>query len=152
MDILGLQVTMCAAGSDGPVVWVRPDAKKMEFWRTQLNEVLVTGILPYRAAFKLAGRLSFGVFAAWGIIARQRLRSLRQHVASGGGRISADLRLDLEWWAPFLAAPIQVPRPLQPQRLDLALLYSDAEGDGGLGAVLVAPIEPCGQPPGHRPS
>jgi hypothetical protein len=138
LDILGVHVSLPCDGDLGEeVMLLIPDAKKMEFWRLEVQAAVKSGVLAPHAAERLVGRLGFGVAAVWGGLAAYRLRVLRHHSFGDSSHVSEGLREDLQWWDLFLASPPTRARPLLPPR-DIVLLFTDAEGDGGLGAVLMS--------------
>ena len=99
-----------------------------------INGALESGLLPPAEAPSLAGKLNFAQCAAFAKVGRSFFPSIYAHERRRGAAIGKRLRADLEWWVDFLgaAAPRMV-RKLSKQ-VD-ALLYTDAAGDGGLGAV-----------------
>jgi hypothetical protein len=90
-------------------------------------------------AIKMAGRLAYASFAAVGPIGRNRARSIHKWANRGGGSLASCSKLvaDMSWWCGWLRAAqacTWVPRLLD---LPSAVLYTDAEGSGGIGGVLV---------------
>jgi hypothetical protein len=137
LDILGIEVSFLHDRGEWPAMWLRPDLRKVQFWRQTVLGALQSNVLPFHDAQKLAGRLSFGVAAVWGEVARSRLHTLFAHIAAGRNRLRHELAADLQWWQSFLEHPLQRPRPLCPASIPCVILYTDAEGSGGLGAVLL---------------
>ena len=128
-DILGIRVTLTDTE-----LCIAPEPRKVALWLDCLSTAVTRGYLCLRDSSKLCGRLSFASSASWGPVSRARLRLLYRHALSGQPRLHPALAADLAWWIRRL-------QRLTPQRLPLLvldpfILYTDAEGNGGLGAVL----------------
>ena len=128
-DILGIRVDLTADS-----LLLSPEPRKVALWISSLKAALASSSLSIPSAMKLAGRLNFAASAAWGSIARSRLRRLYRHIHLGHPLVQDDLAGDLSWWI------LRLER-LEPHRLflhivDPVILYTDAEGSGGLGGVI----------------
>ena len=101
-----------------------------------IQDCLSVNSLPLGLASQLVGRLSFAAWAVWGHIARSRLRSLYDFLLCGAGEFSHEVRKSLLWWEHRLQS--LVPRLILLREFNSAviLIYTDAEGSGGLGALL----------------
>ena len=115
---------------------------KRRFWADLARQTLATGKIEYRELERLVGRLAFAAAAAWGPIARGHLTALYALLARGGSLIDVEsvpsARQDLEWWTTWLLEGRI--KDIIPHILALpsAIIYSDAEKNGGIGAVLFA--------------
>ena len=129
-DVLGVEVSV----GDG-VVHLAVDSSKATYWLEQLKQFVVARQLSHPQAQTLAGRLSFGCHAVWGRFPRLRL-SLLYRMAAGLPVDPQALMVDLAWWRRFLAEQ-------NSRRIDLfptmapVVVYSDASGSGGCGALLL---------------
>ena len=134
--VLGVSIR-CAPGS----LTFRVDAAKAAFWR---EELLLFATHPaLKLLLKLVGRLAFGCQAVWGPRAAARLAPLFRALSDGapyaGGSLAANaLAAAVGWWRSFLdaAALTSAVYALRPAVAPPCLLYTDAEGYGGLGACL----------------
>jgi hypothetical protein len=135
LDILGVTVSLQSTIS-GLVISTVPDKAKVDFWLKDIQDCLSVNSLPLGLASQLVGRLSFAAWAAWGHIARSRLRSLYDFLLCGAGKFSLEVRKSLLWWEHRLQS--LVPRLILLKEFNSAviLIYTDAEGSGGLGALL----------------
>ena len=128
-DILGVKVEI----TDSELL-LTPEPRKVALWIQMINVALDKSSLGLADAMKLAGRLNFAASATWGQVARSRLRRLYGHIVNGNTDFGRPLASDLTWWLSRLER-------LEPQRLalfidDPVVIYTDAEGNGGLGGVI----------------
>ena len=128
-DILGVKVEI----TDSELL-LTPEPRKVALWIQMINIALDKSSLGLADAMKLAGRLNFAASATWGQVARSRLRRLYGHIVNGNTDFGRPLASDLTWWLSRLER-------LEPQRLalfidDPVVIYTDAEGNGGLGGVI----------------
>ena len=99
-----------------------------------ISSALSSGALALVEAPSLAGKLNFAQCAVFGKVGRSFFPSIYAHERGRRAAIGSRLRADLERWAEYLAdAAPRLIRKLS-NRVD-ALLYTDASGAGGLGAV-----------------
>ena len=135
LDILGITVSLqqCA---EGLCLLLLPEARKVAVWMSSISSSLDSGALHQKAASKLAGRLSFAAWSVWGPLARSRLRHLYIHSLRGDTAISSHLSKDLRWWLSCLETLPALRLPLWRRSDPVAVVYSDAEGSGGVGAFL----------------
>ena len=113
---------------------------KRQYWDDQIAQTLATGVISYRDLEKLVGLLAFASSAAWGPLARSHLASLYGLLAWASSHIDVRTMVcatsDLEWWRQWLLEArviTVVPRVIA---LPFVIIYSDAEKDGGIGALL----------------
>ena len=135
-DVLGISTSLAGeAGSQFLRATVEP--RKLEVWLTTISSSISSRQLPHGDAVKLAGRLSFAAWALWGQVARSHLRRLYDHVVSGSCTLSSASLDELRWWRDRLSDPSSAQRlvPRQPGAAPV-VLYTDAEGSSGCGAVL----------------
>ena len=112
------------------------DSGKVTFWLSELDTLVASGRVDSQEARRLAGRLSFGCSAVWGRLPRGRLSRLFQ--AAHGSKVDPTrLRADLRWWLSFLAVSNSTTVSLSLSSEPWSLLYTDAAGSGGGGAVLL---------------
>ena len=114
------------------------DPSRATFWRETIMEILAKRSLPAQQASKLAGRLNFAVSAAVGGTGGSRLRNI-YHQAFAGGAFSDDLARELLWWYDRLCIAKPALHSVGPAPQRTCTLYTDADGSGGIGAVLLTP-------------
>ena len=114
-----------------------PDTPKVQFWLSELRRLSTATSTSQLEVQSLVGRLSFAVSAAYGPSCRGRLRPLFDWANRGGGLRCSAVNSALAWWTSRLARPAPRRLRLTDHELPPALLYTDAEGNGGLGAVLI---------------
>jgi hypothetical protein len=145
IELLGCEVVFVdAAGAGTWQMRMGPSEAKCREWAEQLRDCLRRGHLSSGEASKVAGRLSWAATWTWGQVGRAFVRPLFNWP---GGALSKRLRRALRWWVRRLGEPV-LPRvvdldvgglpglaAVEDARPDF-LLYTDAEGSGGLGAVL----------------
>ena len=134
MEVLGVSVALDSSGLS-----FAPEPRKAKLWILTMATALNVGRLALQAASKLAGRLNFAASSTWGPVARHRIRRLYHLICRGGGSISPRLREDLEWWIDRLEK--LVPRRFLFASAPVSLVYTDAEGSGGLGGFMSAAVE-----------
>ena len=130
-DVLGVRVAL-----HGLCAILAVDSGKVTFWLSELQALISDGSVTSEAARRLAGRLAFGCSAVWGRFPRARLSSLFR-LAHGAFVDRIKLSKDLVWWQSFLHTTNSATVHLGVRELPLALLYTDAAGSGGIGAVLL---------------
>ncbi len=137
LDILGITTSLKIINGDLHLTYV-PDSLKVSFWLEDLVSIQSSGFLLIEPARQIIGRLSFAAWSVWGPIASARLRPLYTFLMFGGGRLSKDARKSLEWWTHRL-------RNLQPKLSilkelvdEIVIIYTDAEGNGGLGGIFTS--------------
>ncbi len=135
LDILGVTVSL-SFDENGVVVSSVPDAAKVSFWLSDIHDCLRSGTLLLALASQLLGRLSFAAWAVWGQVARARLRPLYSFLLAGAGRLPANVRESFEWWERRLTTSFPRTSKIRSLASPIFLVYTDAEGSGGLGAVL----------------
>ena len=111
-----------------------PEPRKAALWCLCIAAALEAGRIAMQAASKMAGRLNFAASSTWGPVARHRIRRLYSLICRGGGLLSARLREDLSWW--FERLQRLEPRRFLFAQAPVSIVYSDAEGSGGLGGFL----------------
>ena len=89
----------------------------------------------------LCGRLCFAVFSVWGPSARARLRPLYNWGRSGGVPNPSCISC-LNWWKKKLLCGEPTRLTLFPDGLPPVIVYTDAEGKGGIGGLLFDPLGP----------
>ena len=114
------------------------DPLKRQNWKKMISEVLKRGRISPRIASKFAGRFNFISHAVLGPLGGSRLRQLyRFAFMELEGRISLELKDDLKWWSEYLTDGEPVVVHIYPRDSFVPILYTDAEGSGGLGAVAI---------------
>ena len=134
--VLGVRVT-CRPHS----LQFEVDSAKVTFWLRLLRDMAEAPRVSAVDLARLAGRLSFGCWAVWGPGARARLAPFFKPSRFVLGRLSAAARADLLWWASFLSSDplLSSSFPTRPWVRPPFVLYTDAEGSGGVGAALLTP-------------
>ena len=116
-------------------VTTRLDPQKAEFWRGIINDIIDSGIIPTKVAEKLAGRLNFATSATVGGVGGARLRNIYSAVFQCNTRVNDSLLVELKWWAERLRSQTDSLFPCGPRLQKVCVLYTDAEGSGGIGAL-----------------
>ena len=130
--ILGVKVTCLSDSLEFEV-----EESKVAFWVQQLHEVAEGRPQSPQELHKLVGRLSFGCWAVWGQGAAAQLAPFYRAVFSGDVR-SPGLREAAQWWIAHLSGAVcrVMAYRLSPAALPPCVIYTDAEGSGGVGACL----------------
>ena len=123
-------------------VTTRLDPQKAEFWRGIINDVIDSRVIPTKVAEKLAGRLNFATSATVGGVGGARLRNLYSAVFRCDTRVDDSLLVELKWWSERLRSQTDSLFPCGPRPQKICVLYTDAEGSGGIGAL----FETAGKP------
>ena len=116
------------------------EASKLAFWLQELEALLVHP--GFRSLTKLVGRLAFGCAAVWGprpaAFLADFFTALHCGTPLAGSLRARRFSAVTRWWLAFLtqAAGASVLFRLPPASAPPAVLYTDAEGAGGLGACL----------------
>ena len=124
---------------------------KAERWLRELNETIETGYWTGEEAGKWAGRLQWGTSLVWGRAGRAYLRPLYWHRESGAahGPLTRRHLACLRWWQRLLQEKQSRDFPWDDSEesgpADL-LVFTDAEGDGGAGAIVYATQPAHGTP------
>ena len=141
MTILGVLLVIICVGNVY-YAQLNIDPRKQSVWLGAINKALQTHQLLPCEAEVLAGRLEFAASAVLGKGHRHRLITIYAH-GSKHAQVSSDissatdLLSDLQWWANLLSSKLSHRMvQLTGDRPPPLLLYTDAEGKGGLGAVL----------------
>ena len=139
--LLGVSVELHPSAGNDPspaAIHLELEPAKATFWRDEIVSILTEDYISPHQAQQLAGRLSFACWAIWGAAATARLSSLfSQAFGEESQQLSLELVDDLKWWHELLEHHIMravVPCPLR--RRPVTLVYTDAEGAGGLGVVI----------------
>ena len=101
-----------------------------------MNQHLSEGTLSSEAAQKLAGRLGFVAFAVLGPLGASHVNHLYRRCYESKEVMSSDLEQEVRWWCNCLSRNKRVTIPLSLLGGGPIVLYTDAEGYGGTGAVL----------------
>ena len=126
---------------------VRLDSKKAEHWTRIVQEVLSDGVLSADLSLKMASRFSFVAYAVLGPVGASHIVHLYRRcydctgVATMSSRkslaLSSDLLCELSWWEKYLLQNKSRTIRVSPTNVPAAVLYTDAEGRGGTGGVLI---------------
>jgi hypothetical protein len=136
-DVLGVTVTLIESSS-GTSLELVPEPRKLEVWKLSVASALVTGSMDFQSCQQLVGRLSFAAWAVWGPHSRTRIRPLYTYCLAGAGPLPDLITKSFLWWLDRLERPPSVRMQLA-HLLDVPLiLYTDAEGSSGIGAVLIS--------------
>ena len=137
MDILGVSIELSIIkGMLHALASV--DGSKACFWLREIQGILSSSTLDHEVITKLVGRLSFAAFAAYGPSSRSRLTSLYHLLHEEPSRLTSSASSDLHWWASQLRGGRSRAHRLGPPLAPPVFIYTDAEGTGGIGAVLWA--------------
>ena len=114
------------------------DPSRAAFWRQKILEILSARIFRLEIARKMAGRLNFASSAAVGGTGASRLKEIYKS-SFFLREFCSELEHELVWWAGRLENPRPVSVPIGPLPDRVVVLYTDAQGAGGVGAVLATP-------------
>ena len=138
MEILGVLVRLVPATPTNPfAAFLSIGESKKVHWVSILRSLTDRKTAGLVEGMQVCGRLAFACYAVFGPIARANLQGLYRWIARGAGTIGTRALDDLHWWSHWLPKgreALVVPRPLD---LPGLIAYSDAEGNGGIGGVLV---------------
>ena len=137
-SLLGVSISVDEKVRHGSLrrsISIRLDPVKAEFWENMIREALRTKSLSAQAAKKLAGRLNFAVSAAVGGTGGARLKEIYRH-SFGFTAYTESLHDELTWWLQRLQSTKPSLCPVGPNPERTCIVYSDAEGNGGLGGIL----------------
>jgi ribonuclease HI/cell division protein ZapA (FtsZ GTPase activity inhibitor) len=138
MTILGVLVTIVAV-AHVTFAQLDIDPRKQAVWLRTIDGAISRLRLSPSEAESLAGRLEFAASAVLGKGHRHRLMTVYEHSYRHDSNIASQEALldDLRWWSQLLSSTVHHRRvQLNGSRSPPMLLYTDAEGSGGLGAVL----------------
>ena len=113
--------------------------RKLQVWIKEAQQILLSESVDLRRLTRLVGRLSFASWAIWRQVARSRLRAAYSFLLSGSESHRRRMVLDLEWWLSLLQRPLPAQAGVSSGLQDPVVVYTDAEGSSGLGAVLHTP-------------
>jgi len=145
MPLLGIVVTLVPTSS-GLEVHLSPDPAKLEFWLDSLASMATGRPATAAEVEQLTGRLCFAVASLWGPAARAKMSALYSW-SQCGGRPSEECLEVISWWRTHLMSGDPVVLRLSPDPRPPLILYTDAEGKGGIGAILVDPEAPLADSP-----
>ena len=120
-------------------VELRIDDVKRKLWSGMVAACLCEGPLPNEELEALVGRLGFAAYAVYGRWANSRLPALYAAVGHLTPEVllNEDSRQDLKWWQEQLESDVCSCVPMSLVVTRPILSYTDAEGTGGIGAVLL---------------
>ena len=116
----------------------------------EIQHILKTNVLSPAQAAKLRGKLGFAQSLLFGRFGRAMLKPITERQYSVVRRrapLRTNLRVALTWWVSALKNPKPRTVPLRPVRP--CVVYTDACGEGHLGAVLCSPLGVTAH--GHAP-
>ena len=142
VTLLGADITI----EEGTVTACVSEAKRVKYLETLLDIAKSDTLSPGIAA-KMAGRLNFSTSLLFGRWGRSMTRpfTVRQYTLKGSHRLNPELRHAVRWWIRVLS------KNLRPKRISLTqrapvVAYSDAEGTGSIGVVIIG-RQPSVAPP-----
>ena len=134
-NVLGIQITLLQQES---AMKFSPDPLKAGLWVSEIQHILNGGgpidLVHFRT---LTGRLGFAAWAIWGASSRCHLSGLHYQVRTWSTALSSQATADLQWWLDQLERMVALVRPITFPHQPPLILYTDASGDGGLGAFLM---------------
>ena len=117
-------------------IYASIEPAKAEHWSNIMEGILEVGYISARDAERLAGRLNFAAGAVAGRAGAARIRYVYCLAAKCGGRLVAQAREELQWWIQYLRVGQRHRFPLRNISLPVTVMYTDAEGRGGIGGCL----------------
>jgi len=117
---------------------VRMDKDKAKFWSSLLDDAASRDTITVKEAEKMSGRLCFTACAVIGASGLCRLHYFFKAASTRGSSstpIGPELKEEITWWASFLKSSRTTVIPLRDD-LPFASVFTDAEGNGGVGAVV----------------
>ena len=136
MAVLGVLASLDHHPDGSVSVDRSPDPPRVSFWLKELDKLASADSSSRLEIQRLVGRLSFAVSAALGPSCRGRLRPLHDWANIGGGFRSQAATRALAWWTRRLSSAVPRTILLTSRPSDPVLVYTDAEGNGGLGVVV----------------
>eukprot|EP00971_Amphidinium_carterae_P351614 6492191-Amphidinium_carterae.1 len=136
MVVLGAQVSVVFEPQ--PKVTMKVDKSKAVKWATALREHLASKHMPPGDAAKFAGKLSFAVTVQANKVGRAFVKPFfaQSHDPLHGNAISALLQQAIRWWLEYLELRPPAVRRLWQLNRPQTVMWTDASGEGWLGAVL----------------
>ena len=144
MIILGVDITYWVDQSGIPYVTLRIDRAKRAIWIQTLETAEKSRKLSKHLAEKLAGRLEFASSAILGRWVRHRITHIYKHVYSKSSDLSPAAIAEIKWWKQKLSPEVDLCRTIKliPDSEDPWIIYTDAHGKGGIGAILCTSVNP----------
>jgi hypothetical protein len=139
MTVLGVDVTLSTLrrrGQPRTYCVTKVDKGKSIFWVRQINDVLDRGVITGTEAEVMAGRFNFAACAVIGRPGFCRIRHLYSAVKCKSSAISGKLQAELHWWRQFLVSESSFRYAISPTSSEYVSIFTDAEGGGGIGAVM----------------
>lgn len=137
--VLGIQLEVKYVnrrGRSSVKVYASIEPVKAMHWAAVMEDVLRAGYIGAKDAERLAGRLNFAAGAIAGRSGAARIRYIYCLATKGGGKLVAQAREEMQWWMRCLCMGQKHRFPLSSLSLPIILLYTDAEGGGGIGGCL----------------
>ena len=133
-DILGVRVSLCA---DGSGLQFAAETRKAKIWSQEITETLSAPQVDFPRFRKLVGRLSFAGWATWGQVSRCHVVGLHRQIRKWSSTLMLRTIVDLHWWSDHINKLSVRLVPFCLATTEPILMYTDACGRGGLGAVCV---------------
>eukprot|EP00971_Amphidinium_carterae_P116065 2299382-Amphidinium_carterae.1 len=136
MVVLGAQVSLSFYPE--PKLTMKVDEDKASRWASALQTSLVDQVMSPGEAAKLAGKLSFAVTVQANKVGRAFVKPFfaQSHDPLQGNVISSLLRQAIMWWIEYLTLRPPAVRKFLQQSRQQTVVWTDASGEGWLGAVL----------------
>jgi len=139
--VLGVQLTIEERemrGKGSSVLEVTIDKTKADHWRSKLRDIKARGFNTAKEAESIAGRANFISQMILGPAGASRVRAIYQAVyQSDRSTLQGELLQEVNWWEDYLSTRKPVTIRLNDSSGPVTIIYSDAEGTGGIGGLIV---------------
>jgi hypothetical protein len=142
MTVLGVGVRIPRPPMFSAAMQLGVDPMKGRLWLQGLEQLAAMRCLPGAEMQTLVGRLSFAVHAVFGRLASAHMPALFEMALDPHGDAEADQEAleDIAWWKETLLQDRKSEIPIFTSSAPPVIVLSDAEGTGGIGAVLRMPV------------
>jgi len=125
-------------GKHSSVIQVCIDEAKAKHWMAKIRDIKARGFITSKEAESTAGRANFIAQMVLGPAGASRVRAIYQSVyQSDRSVLEGELLEELNWWEDYLATRKPVTIQLDKSSGPVTIIYSDAEGTGGIGGLIV---------------
>ena len=125
-------------GDHSSVMQVSIDEAKAAHWLEKIQAIKARGCITSKEAESIAGRANFISQMVLGPAGASRVRAIYQAVyQSDKSALEGELLEEIDWWQGYLATRKPVTIKLDKSSGPVTIIYSDAEGTGGIGGLII---------------
>ena len=139
--VLGVQLSIedkSMRGKPSCILHVSIDELKAKHWISKIQCIRSNGVITSKEAESVAGRANFIAQMVLGPAGASRVRALYQAVyQSERSILEGELLDELDWWEDYLSTRKPVSIKISDTEGPITIIYSDAEGEGGIGGVII---------------